>query len=82
MNLAILAVLVGTGAAITSTHAATKKQSQVLWGQKSNGTWVQTTAGARCTSATQVCKEDFPSGQDPNVNQSGGTIVTNNGYIN
>jgi hypothetical protein len=81
MNLAILAVLFGTGAAFASTHKAANF-NQVLWGQKQNGTWVQTTPGAHCTSASQVCKEDFPSGQDPNVDQSGGTIVTSNGYIN
>jgi len=81
VNLALLAVLLGTGAAFASTHKAANS-GNVLWGLKSDGvTWAQTTTGASCTHAAQVCKEYFPQGQDPNDDDSGGTIDTNNGYI-
>jgi hypothetical protein len=81
LSLAFAAIVLASGAAFASNHKPAK-QNDVLWGQKQNGTWVQTTLSAHCTAASQVCKENFPAGQDPNDDPSGGTIVTNNGFIN
>ncbi len=61
INLALIAVLFGIGAAFASTQKASAKQGSVLWGLEIDGvTWKQTTVGAHCTAASQVCKEDFP----------------------
>jgi hypothetical protein len=80
-NFAIIAFVLGAGAAFAGTHKSAKPDN-VLWGRQQSGAWVQTTLGAHCTASTQVCKEYFPAGQDPNSNPSGGTIQTNNGFVN
>ncbi len=82
VSLAFVAVLFGIGAAFTTTQNAFAKQSDVLWGQLGNGTWVQTTIGARCNTSTKICKENFPAGQNPNLDSAGGTVITANGQLN
>lgn len=81
ISLAITAIVLATSAAFAGQQKVAKR-GEVLWGQQQDGTWVETTLGATCTSAQQVCKEEFPSGQDPNDDPTGGMIVQNNGYIN
>ncbi len=83
LNFAIVAALLGSGAAFATSASATNvKPVNVLWGQRSNGTWAQTTTSSTCTLDTKICKEYFPAGQDPNLDASGGTVQTANGHIN
>jgi hypothetical protein len=69
LNLAILAVLIGTGAAFA---AQPKAAFATEYGyDQSSGTWILTRAGSHCTvNPQQNCKAQFNG--DPN---NGGTIV-------
>lgn len=80
VNFGALALVVGLGAAF-ATDSATSKTFDTLYGQRSDGSWIevtpQTEAEYHCVSSSQVCKATFP--QDPNEDQSGRVISQNNG---
>jgi hypothetical protein len=67
MNLAVIAVLLGTGAAFASKAP---RQDNIAWGKLSNGTYVVADANDTCTGASGLCKAVYPSGQDPNSDPS------------
>ena len=66
LNLAAIAVLLGTGAAF----ATSAKPANVKWRQLSNGSYVQVTATYSCTTSTSTCTLSYPAGQDPNIDPS------------
>ena len=68
INLALLAVIIGT----TAAFASAPKPAATLYGfDKSSGLWIQPRAGSHCnTSPTEDCEAQFNG--DPN---NGGTEV-------
>ncbi|WEA00728.1 DUF6520 family protein [Mucilaginibacter sp. SJ] len=66
LNFAAIAVLLGTGAAF----ATSAKPADVKWRQLSNGSYQQVTAAYTCSGATGICTVSYPTGQDPNIDNS------------
>ncbi|MFA6082772.1 DUF6520 family protein [Mucilaginibacter sp.] len=68
INLAVIAILLGTGAAYaTNFH----KDATVFWGKRANGTYVIADSNDLCNNLTPpVCKAEYPEGQNPNMDPS------------
>jgi len=66
LNLAAIAVLLGTGAAF----ATSAKPANVKWRQLSTGAYQQVTGAYTCTGTTNLCTISYPAGQDPNIDDS------------
>jgi len=64
LNLALIAVLCGTGAAFASKA---NSFTNVTWGRLANGTYVIADANDTCSGTTGLCKAVYPQGQDPNI---------------
>jgi hypothetical protein len=66
LNLAAIAVLLGTGAAF----ATSAKPVNVKWGLQGS-TYVQVTGAYTCETSTNICTRTYPAGQNPNTNPNG-----------
>lgn len=66
LNLAAIAVLLGTGAAF----ATSAKPANVKWGLNGS-TYIQVTGAYSCDPGSTVCTRTYPAGQNPNTNPSG-----------
>jgi hypothetical protein len=66
LNLAAIAVLLGTGAAF----ATSARPANVKWRQLANGSYQQVTGAYSCTGTTGLCTVSYPAGQDPNIDNS------------
>lgn len=69
LNFGAIAVLLGTGAAF----ATSAKPADVKWRILSAGTYQKVTTSYSCSLSTNTCTVSYPTGQDPNIDDSNPT---------
>lgn len=57
------------------------KRADMVWVQTSENVWQKLEGREyQCNLSDHICSASFPENQDPNQDDSGGTVISENGY--